>query len=89
MLNLPMQGAPARPNIINAAEISPYSLVQTRHNCAVYALAKHCGIPISTIKAEMESLFAELHPEETGFFVSPRMVLRWCAGKRSCYFLHP
>ena len=71
MLNLPMQGAPARPNIINAAEISPHSLVETRHNCAVYALAKHCDIPISTVKAEMESLFAELHPEETGFLSVP------------------
>ena len=68
MLNLPMQGRPARPNIINAAEIPPHSLVETRHNCAVYALAKHCDIPISTVKAEMESLFAELHPEETGLF---------------------
>ena len=85
VLNLPMRGNPVRPNIINAREISPYSLVETSHNCAVYALAKHCDIPIATVLAEMKALFAEIH-DETGFFVSPIMVLRWCEGKRSCYF---
>ena len=86
VLNLPMRGNPVRPNIINAVEISPYSLVETKHNCAVYALAKHCEIPIETVLAKMKVLFAELHPEETKFFVSPAMVLRWCEKERSCYF---
>ena len=82
MLNLPMRGKPARPNIINAAEISPYSLEETTHNCAVYALARHCELPIEEVQADMEALCTEMYPEEN-FCVSPAMVLRWCRDKRS------
>ena len=67
VLNLPMRGHPVRPNIINAQEISPYSLVETPHNCAVYALSKHCEIPLEKVQEEMKVFFSELHPEETGF----------------------
>ncbi len=67
MLNLPMRGKPARPNVINAAEISCYSLVETSHNCAVYALANHCEIALENVDAEMRRLFAEVHPEEASF----------------------
>ena len=33
----------------------------------------------------MEVLSNRLHPEETRFFVSPRMVPAWCKDRRSCY----
>ena len=84
MLDLPMRGL-ARPNVINAAGIVPWAFHETDVNCAVYQLSKHLELPQETVQEEMEVLFAKHHPGES-FFVSPKMVLEWCEGRRSCYF---
>jgi len=64
----------------------PWAFEETEHNCGVYQLSKHLELPIEQVQAEMETLWRELYPEETSFFVSPAMVLAWCKGRRSCYF---
>ena len=67
-----MRGKPARPNNINAAKISPYSLEETSHHCADFALARHCELPIEEVHAEMEELCRESYPEETCLFLVRR-----------------
>ena len=86
MLNLSMQGKPARPYLINAAEISPYFTVETNHNCAVYALVMHCELPLEEVQSQMKGYFRDLYPAEK-LSVCLARVLRWCSeNKRSCYF---
>ena len=56
MLNLPMRatGVRARPNILNAAGISPYALEDSGSvNCAVYQLSRHLEMPEEQVSAEL------------------------------------